>query len=52
MKKVISLILTLIMFAAFAVPASADANPDFYAESWDELVYFLDDLDDGDKVLY
>ena len=50
MKKAISLILTLVMLTVLGIPAFADVNSYYYAESWDELVEFLDDLDDGDGV--
>ena len=48
MKKVISLVFALILLVCLGVPAFASYG-DFYAESWEELVEFLDELEDGDE---
>ena len=48
MKKIISLLLALIMLMSLSVPAFA-ATGYYYADSWADLVEFLDDLDDGDS---
>ena len=50
MKKLISLLLSLVMVLALCVPAFA-ATGYYYAESWDDLVGYLAALNDGDDVL-